>query len=101
LLNTDQDNLASNCESLQSNFQLSFSNRGDAGPVLPQFAYFGTGRPTPAEFLPPSTVIYGEIKDPSVVIEALKSHPVVRQILEIEGIQTLMRTPQFAAVMMY
>ena len=61
----------------------------------------GQDAPTPAEFLPPSTVIYGEIKAPSVIIEALKSHPVVGQILEIEGIQTLMRTPQFAAVMMY
>ena len=67
----------------------------------PSSPILGQDAPTPAEFLPPSTVIYGEIKAPSVVIEALKSHPVVGQILEIEGIQTLMRTPQFAAVMMY
>lgn len=66
-----------------------------SSPILGQDA------PTPAEFLPPSTVIYGEIKAPPDVIEALKSHPVVGQILEIEGIQTLMRTPQFAAVMMF
>jgi hypothetical protein len=50
---------------------------------------------TPVDWLPSSTMLYGEVKDPSGLLEIVESHPMTRQLLELPQAQEAMKSKQF------
>ncbi len=53
-----------------------------------------------AEFLPPSTALYVHAAKPAALIDTIENHEIVTHVLELEPVQKLMRSPQFAMFML-
>ena len=53
-----------------------------------------------SQFLPATTAIYIHAADPAQLIETIETHPIVNYVLELKSVKRLMRTPEFAMLLL-
>lgn len=59
----------------------------------------GIAAETGADLLPPSTVLYAEIEDPSALMQAVLNHPYTANIQKLDAYQEAIKDPQYIGFM--